>query len=100
MVFERRHTRVEVSHNSYNQRLVLSQIEQPLVVLEPGTGFDHHRSSERQPLSNHAQVVWRRAPVEKCLALGRPRYALRPRRIVEMRMCIDDAAWCGCIGLG
>ena len=88
--FETGVRRFQVSHQAQQEGIGLGQVQDPLVVLHPCTGFHHDRARDAFGLRFPFEIIRHDTPVEKLVIAVRPRYALRPGRIVEMGMGVDD----------
>src|ERR1700691_4463358 len=99
VIAELRLARFQVSNGPDDDCVFSRNIQQPLVVLEPGAGFYFDGSHDAEPLSDPAIPVRQRGPVEYLILLVRPGYALGAPRIEEMYMCVDDRYRCGCCQL-
>src|ERR1700724_3375017 len=85
-------SRIEVSYEGDDERVIRSQIEHPLVVFEQRIGFDDNRAGDAQALRSGGEIGGQSAPIKQRIVLGRPRNALRTGGIVKMDVGIDDAA--------
>src|SRR4030065_270471 len=73
----------EVADETDNHGIVLRKIEYPLVVPDPTAGLDHNGADYTMPFSQAAEVL-RQMRLIQWVSPGRPRHALRPRRIIKV----------------
>jgi hypothetical protein len=81
---------LQVPHRSHNHRRFGGDVQHPLVILEPWTGF-HLNGAHNSLTLGHLQVSLRQGRlVELCIVLGRPRDTLRAPRVEKVDVGIDD----------
>jgi len=81
----------QVAHQTDEERVLCGQIEDPLVVFFPGTGFDHHGGGDTQGFGQCAEVSGEDSAVQHGIVFGWPWDALWPAGVVEVGVSIDDA---------
>jgi hypothetical protein len=79
-----------VAHKTDNERIVPRQIQNPLIILDPGAGLDHHGSGDGLRHGLGEVILGHDFAVEKRVVLRWPRNTFRPGRIVKVRVRVDD----------
>ena len=82
--------RAQVTDEAHDARMLVGEAQNPVVVLNPGAGFDHHRLADAVRGGDALPIRREYWAVEEA-ALLRPRYALSAGRVVEVRVRVDDA---------
>src|ERR1035441_8135648 len=80
----------EVSNRSDENRVLRRKVENPLVVFDERTRLHLDDAGDSERLRESDKLVGEDSPVQLRLILGRPGYAARASRIVEMRVRIND----------
>ena len=88
---ELRATGLYVAHDATNARMILREVEHPLIVVEPRAGFDHHGASDAMRLRELQEFLRINGTVKHSIAFGWPRHALRTRGIIKVRVRVEDS---------
>ena len=71
-------------------RIVLNQIQHPLVVGDPLAGFDNHRGRDLVFVRHLVKVSRQNRPIKHRVRWWRPGQPFRPRGVVKMDMGVND----------
>ncbi len=82
-------TRIEVADETDNDRIVPGKVKHPLIVLQPGAGFDHHDPDDAQSFRQFAEIFRQMGFVQRLNIFGRPRNALWSCGIIEVDVGIN-----------
>ena len=91
MIGEFVHGDGKVADEADDKWIVGGEVEYPLVVFDPWTGFDDDCAGDGMRDRERAVVFGKDGAIKKFVVARRPWDALRARGIVEVRMRIDDA---------
>ena len=81
--------RAQVTDEAHDARMLVGEAQDPVVVLDPRAGFDHHRLADTVRSGDALPIRREYWAVEEA-ALRRPRHALSAGRIVEVGVRVDD----------
>ena len=84
-----RFRRIQTAHHADTQRIGFGAFENPQIVLDPGAGL-HHDGADDSNAFDLGAVVVRRGDLRRLIARAGIRHPLRPARIEQMDMGIND----------
>ena len=80
----------QVSHQSDDKRISLSQIKNPLVVFHAGTGFHDNCTGYMVWLSERLKLFRQYGAIQKLVPLARPRRPIFTGGVEEVSVRVDD----------
>src|SRR5437763_435648 len=75
---------LQVTDHTDDDRVLCGNVQNPLVVLDPGAAFDYNRSNDAESLGDPAIALRQRRPVQDGVVFGGPGNALRTCRVEEV----------------
>ena len=81
---------IEISDGPNNQRVLRGNIQHPLVIFEPGTAFHHNCPHNPEPSRDLSIPAGQRRAVKNPVVLWGPRHALRPSRVEQMDVRVNN----------
>ena len=82
-------SRREVTDDAHNERIIFRDVQQPRIVFHSRACLDNHRSRHTSELLQCSQMLRQHRSIDR-RPLCRPGNSPRTRRIVEVRVAIDD----------